>query len=78
MPHLNVNDLNAHSLLYTTIDKGSIQLISILGVGAYAVVYPGRDTVTQDYYAVKLLTHLGVIYKEADIHASLSGHPNIL
>jgi serine/threonine protein kinase len=78
MPHPNVNTFNAQSLLYTTIDKDTIQLISILGVGAYGAVYLGRNTVTQHYYAVKLLTHLHVSYKEADIHAYLSGHPNIL
>ncbi|KAI8974703.1 kinase-like domain-containing protein [Pilobolus umbonatus] len=72
------NKINAKSLLYTIIDNRSIQLISILGIGAYGVVYLGRNIFHGNYYAVKLLTFLHISQKEIEIHARLSGHPNIL
>ncbi|CAO3645936.1 unnamed protein product [Mucor fragilis] len=70
--------LEAQSLLNTTIDNRSIKLISILGIGAYGVVYLGVHVLNGHYVAVKLLTHMNISYKESDIHAYLSGHPNIL
>lgn len=60
------------------IDMQSIQLVSILGIGAYGIVYLGCNVFNRKYFAVKLLTHLNISYKEVDIHAYLSGHPNIL
>lgn len=69
---------DAKSLLYITIDNDSIQLVSILGIGAYGVVYLGKNIISRKYFAVKLLTHINISYREVDIHAYLSGHPNIL
>jgi serine/threonine protein kinase len=69
---------DAKSLLYTIIDNQSIELISILGIGAYGVVYLGQNVFSKQYFAVKLLTHSNLNSKEIDIHAYLSGHPNIL
>ncbi|KAG0170761.1 hypothetical protein DFQ28_009161 [Apophysomyces sp. BC1034] len=66
------------SLLHTCIDNQSIQLVSILGIGAYGIVYLGRQLVTRRSYAIKLLTNPKAIHREIDIHAHLSGHPNIL
>ncbi|KAF7729146.1 hypothetical protein EC973_004914 [Apophysomyces ossiformis] len=66
------------SLLHTCIDDQSIQLVSILGIGAYGIVYLGRHLGSRRSYAVKLLTNSKAIHREIDIHAHLSGHPNIL
>ncbi|GAN08678.1 protein kinase [Mucor ambiguus] len=78
MPSQKVTLLEAQRLLNTTIDNYSIKLISILGIGAYGVVYLGAHVSSGHYVAVKLLTHMNISYKESDIHAYLSGHPNIL
>ncbi|KAI9486791.1 MAG: kinase-like domain-containing protein [Benjaminiella poitrasii] len=78
MPHPRVSLKAAQSLLYTFIDNNSIQLVSILGIGAYGIVYLGYNKLNSCYYAVKLLTHINVSCREAEIHAYLSGHPNIL
>ncbi|OAC97832.1 hypothetical protein MUCCIDRAFT_122503, partial [Mucor lusitanicus CBS 277.49] len=64
--------------LNTTIDNHSIRLVSVLGIGAYGVVYLGVHVQNGRYVAVKLLTHMNISYRESDIHAYLSGHPNIL
>jgi serine/threonine protein kinase len=74
----SVSLFDAKSLLHTVIDNQSIQLLSILGFGAYGVVYLGRNVFNRKHFAVKLLTHINISYKEVDIHAYLSGHPNIL
>ncbi|ORX55067.1 kinase-like protein, partial [Hesseltinella vesiculosa] len=67
------------SLLGTHIDNGRIKLKSILGVGAYGIVYLGHHTrKTQKKYAIKLLSNTKVSRSEIDIHAQLSGHDNIL
>ncbi|KAI9246654.1 kinase-like domain-containing protein [Helicostylum pulchrum] len=73
---ITCNKFNPKSLLYSSIDHHTIQLVSILGVGAYGVVYLGHNLINGKYFAVKLL--MGISYKEVDIHAYLSGHPNIL
>ncbi|KAI9261033.1 kinase-like domain-containing protein [Sporodiniella umbellata] len=70
--------LLAQSLLYTTIDRQTIQLISVLGIGAYGIVYLGQDLLNGQKYAIKLLTHMHMSRRETEIHAYLSGHPNIL
>ncbi|RCI03568.1 hypothetical protein CU098_005515 [Rhizopus stolonifer] len=74
----NEKMLQAQTLLYTTIDSQTMQLISILGIGAYGIVYLGQNILTGQNYAVKLLTHINVSRRETEIHAYLSGHPNIL
>lgn len=68
----------AQTLLNTLIDNQRVRLVSILGIGAYGVVYLGQSLLDHRYVAVKWLTHLQISYREADIHAYLSGHPNIL
>lgn len=69
---------NPQSLLNTFIDNQTIELQSVLGIGAYGVVYLGQNFLTGQYFAVKLLIHTSSNSKEIDIHAYLSGHPNIL
>lgn len=69
---------NPKTLLNTFIDNGTIELQSILGIGAYGVVYLGQNFFNGQYFAVKLLIHSTSNSKEIDIHAYLSGHPNIL
>ncbi|CAO3653027.1 unnamed protein product [Cunninghamella blakesleeana] len=66
------------SLLNCYIDKGQFQLISILGIGAYGIVYLGKHIQTQKNYAIKLLTNTKVSHGEIAIHSQLSGHDNIL
>ncbi|EIE85136.1 hypothetical protein RO3G_09846 [Rhizopus delemar RA 99-880] len=78
MAHQNEKMLQAQSLLYNLIDNRSIQLISILGIGAYGIVYLGQNVFNGQQYAVKLLTHTNASRKEVEIHSYLSGHPNIL
>ncbi|KAI9360160.1 kinase-like domain-containing protein [Pilaira anomala] len=78
MSSITCNKFNPKSLLYSIIDSQSIQLVSILGLGAYGIVYLGLNVFNGKYFAVKLLTHMSISYKEVNIHAYLSGHPNIL
>ncbi|KAG1398081.1 hypothetical protein G6F60_008590 [Rhizopus arrhizus] len=78
MAYQNEKMLQAQSLLYNLIDNRSVQLISILGIGAYGIVYLGQNVFNGQQYAVKLLTHTNASRKEVEIHAYLSGHPNIL
>ncbi|KAI8092414.1 kinase-like domain-containing protein [Gilbertella persicaria] len=65
---------HSYPYLNTWIDQHSIQLISVLGVGAYGTVYLGRHVYSNQLFAIKQLINR----KEADIHAFLSGHPNII
>ncbi|KAI7902327.1 kinase-like domain-containing protein [Cokeromyces recurvatus] len=77
--HSKISNKDVQSLLYTFVDNQRIQLMSILGIGAYGVVYLGQSKDDNRYYAVKLLaTQHNAICREAEIHAYLSGHPNIL
>ncbi|KAG0185335.1 hypothetical protein DFQ28_009509 [Apophysomyces sp. BC1034] len=55
-----------------------IRLHSILGTGAYGVVYLGRHRVTGKRYAVKWITNAKLAENEIRIHSRLSGHDNIL
>lgn len=73
-----LSHINPSSLLNTTIDHGRILLKSILGVGAYGIVYLGQHLMNQRQYAVKLLTNIKVSKSEIAIHSHLSNHPNIL
>ncbi|PWI64028.1 hypothetical protein PCL_00438 [Purpureocillium lilacinum] len=69
---------------------GRLQLISILGTGAYGVVYAAVDTKTQVRYAAKCLTKIGNdgapleqsqitdIQREVRLHHLASAHPNII
>lgn len=64
--------------LYACIDNNSIQLVSIIGSGAYGVVYLGRYIYTNRYYAVKCVQDTFITQNEIDMHSILSGHSNIL
>ncbi|KAJ8652150.1 hypothetical protein O0I10_012208 [Lichtheimia ornata] len=77
--------LNPHVLLNTYIDNRTIQLIAVLGVGAYGIVYQARHVKTRRLYAVKLVTtsmnhHHPASFRcrEAEIHQQVNEHDNIL
>ncbi|KAF9132230.1 hypothetical protein BGW39_000550 [Mortierella sp. 14UC] len=66
------------------IDNGQLVLHDMLGVGAYGSVYRAIDTQTHQLYAVKSLNKAGLDSHqcafqnhEAQLHAMVSGHPNI-
>ncbi|KAF9144058.1 hypothetical protein BGX30_013951 [Mortierella sp. GBA39] len=67
------------------IDNGRLVLQDMLGVGAYGSVYRAIDTQTHQTYAVKSLNKAGLNSRqcafqnhEAQLHAKVSGHPNIV
>lgn len=66
------------SLVNTFIDNKSIQLVSILGIGAYGVVYLGVHVPSSRRYAIKLITKHTLIDSEIRLHSRVSGHPGIL
>ncbi|KAI9304454.1 kinase-like domain-containing protein [Cunninghamella echinulata] len=70
--------IEPNSLLNTFIDKGQLQLVSILGIGAYGIVYHGKHVHTKKSYAIKLLTNTKISHGEIAIHSHLSGHDHIL
>ncbi|KIV94832.1 hypothetical protein PV10_02564 [Exophiala mesophila] len=64
---------------------GRLELVSILGVGAYGVVYRAVDLLTNNLYAVKALPKLGLDprqrrfqKREIALHHQASQHPNVL
>ncbi|KAG0244966.1 hypothetical protein BGX31_008317 [Mortierella sp. GBA43] len=68
-----------------SIGKGSFVLQDILGVGAYGSVHRALDVRSGQKRAVKCLCNLGLSSRqrafqnqEADLHAMVSGHPNIV
>ncbi|KAG2222600.1 hypothetical protein INT45_008719 [Circinella minor] len=69
---------NPKSLINTFIDKKSIQLISLLGVGAYGIVYFAVHVPTNRRYAVKLITKPGTAKNEIELHTRVSGHKGVL
>ncbi|CAO3590425.1 unnamed protein product [Absidia cylindrospora] len=78
MPSKTNLNVDPSSLLNTTIDHGTIQLVSILGIGAYGIVYLGQHVHSHRNFAVKLLTNTKVSRGEIAIHSHLSDHRNIL
>ncbi|KAI9317636.1 kinase-like domain-containing protein [Dichotomocladium elegans] len=73
--------IDPHSLLYKYIDNRTIQLVALLGVGAYGIVYKGRHVKTDKFYAVKLITNQkdALQHDEVTIHEHHVGHhPNVL
>ena len=64
-----------------TIDNGALTIVSILGAGAFGVVYRAFDTKTGVDYAVKRVEKEGSEYhqtREKELHARVSSHPNVL
>ena len=64
-----------------TIDNGALTIMSILGAGAFGVVYRAFDTKTGVDYAVKRVAKDGNEYlqtRERQLHARVSSHPNVL
>lgn len=64
---------------------GRLQLTSVLGVGAYGVVYTALDLQTNIQYAVKALNKLGLEprqqrfqQREIQLHYQASYHPNVV
>jgi len=64
---------------------GCLELTSVLGVGAYGVVYSAIDTFTGTPYAVKCLAKAGLDarqqkfqQREIALHMKASGHRNVL
>jgi serine/threonine protein kinase len=64
---------------------GRLKLTSILGIGAYGVVYTAVDIHTNVPYAVKALTKVGLDsrqrrfqLREIELHHTASKHPNVV
>lgn len=72
-----IHGFNPFLLLNTFIDNRSIQLVSILGVGSFGVVYLGVHVRTGRRYAVKLLLYKKpeMVEREIELHSRVSGHP---
>ncbi|KAF7729312.1 hypothetical protein EC973_004568 [Apophysomyces ossiformis] len=75
---LQDNHADAQLLINSYVDDNMIQLQSILGTGAYGVVYLGRHRMTGKSYAVKWITNTKSAENEIRIHSHLNGHKNIL
>ena len=65
--------------------SGRLQLNTILGVGAYGVVYTARDIYTGRDYAVKALNKVGLDarqrrfqQREIQLHHEAGHHPNVV
>jgi serine/threonine protein kinase len=69
----------------TFIDNDRLEIVGLLGLGAYGAVYLGRHVLTRKHYAVKCLNRIGLTkrqhgfqQREIALHQMLSDHPNIL
>ncbi|CAJ0629628.1 432_t:CDS:2 [Entrophospora sp. SA101] len=67
------------------IDDGQLEITDILGIGAYGIVYAAKHVTTGKSYAVKCIIKANLDarqqkfqYTEINLHAKLSGHPNII
>lgn len=69
-------------LLNKYIDNRTIKLVSVLGSGAYGVVYSGIHLKTNTTVAVKLIptsnNNTAAYKNEIMLHSQVSSHPNIL
>jgi len=64
-----------------TLDNGTLRIESILGAGAYGVVYDTVDTHTGVHYAVKcVVKKVPQTYhsREEQLHTRVSSHPHVL
>ena len=64
-----------------TIDNGNLRVESILGEGAYGIVYRALDIRTGVYYAVKCIEKKSsedYHTREERLHARVSSHPHVL
>jgi serine/threonine protein kinase len=72
---------SAYQSLGQTIDNGTLTIVSILGAGAFGVVYRAFDRETGIEYAVKRVEKGRSEYyqtRERQLHAWVSSHPNVL
>ncbi|CAH7670017.1 kinase-like domain-containing protein [Phakopsora pachyrhizi] len=79
-----------HNLVGHKIDDGRLELMSVLGLGAYGVVYLARDLTSPDmenpkFYAVKALNKIGLDARqkafqrrEIALHSLASSHASIV
>ncbi|KIK52905.1 hypothetical protein GYMLUDRAFT_64018 [Collybiopsis luxurians FD-317 M1] len=77
-----------HPPLGTLIDDNSLELVEVLGVGGYGVVYRAEDTCSSSpkSYAVKCLLHRPsqsarqrqIHIREIALHQLASAHPNVI
>lgn len=79
-----------HNLVGHRIDHGRLEFMSVLGLGAYGVVYLARDLTSPDMekpklYAVKALNKIGLDARqksfqrrEIALHSLASSHPSIV
>ncbi|KAI7881006.1 Pkinase-domain-containing protein [Lichtheimia hyalospora FSU 10163] len=70
--------LDPYSLVNTFIDNNSIHLVSVIGTGAYGVVYLGVHVPSSRRYAIKLITRRTSTDNEIQLHNRVSGHSGIL
>ncbi|KAJ7512734.1 kinase-like domain-containing protein [Mycena galericulata] len=79
----------AHPVPGTRIDNGALELVDVLGVGGYGVVYRAIETRSPAprYYAVKCLMHAHASVtprqrqlhiREIALHQLASAHPNVV
>lgn len=77
----------SHPPVGTFIDDGSLELVEVLGVGGYGVVYRAEDTCSPSpkSYAVKCLVHSHlqprqrqIHIREIALHQIASAHPNVV
>jgi serine/threonine protein kinase len=65
--------------------EGRLKLVSILGIGAFGIVYQAVDVLTSIPFAVKALPKAGldsrqrrIQQREIGLHHDASGHPNVV
>jgi serine/threonine protein kinase len=69
---------SASRLLGQTIDNGTLRIEAILGAGTFGVVYRAVDTKSGVRYAVKRVEKSDFQTREAQFHARVAFHPNVL